>query len=175
MTAAATTAPLSPEADFFLDAAATEFNQKQQAMAAAWNVLAYQQWSYQQSTGHLRLQFPDGTEWEAEAQILGSYLALRQSWEWAWNNPHIDPPAKQDSRLVRQVGERLGLNYLIAGQVPIPSEEFISFLCSIGLKATAAMAIFRGRSGLIDVLLTIKNPRWLKAPAPSTFTGVTAA
>ena len=56
-------------------------------------------------------------------------------------------------------------NIFVTGMVPAPNEEFVSYLCAIGLKATDSMGVFRGKAGPIAVMLTLKNPRWAKIPA----------
>ena len=71
----------------------------------------------------------------------------------------------RDSQLVKQLGERLGIAYLVSGKVPAPTEEFVSYLCAIGIKATDSIGVFRGKAGPIDVMLTLKNARWTKKAA----------
>ena len=160
-----TDAPLSPEADKYLGEATAEFNKKQEALRRDWRFDDYKQWGYDQFSGILKLDFADGAEFCADGQILGSYLAARQSWEWAWNNPNVEAPMTRDSQLVKQVGERLGISYLVAGMVPAPTEEFVSYLCAIGIKATDSIGVFRGAAGPVAVMLTLKNARWTKKAA----------
>ena len=155
-------APLSPEADRYLAAATEEFNAKQEALRRDWRFDAYKEWRYDQVGGVLALNFKDGAEFNADGQILGSYCAGNHSWEWAWNNPHVEAPMKRDSESVKQLGERLKISYLVAGMIPAPGEEFVSYLCAIGIKATDSIGIFRGKAGAIDVLILLKNPRWKK-------------
>jgi hypothetical protein len=158
-------APLSPEADKFLADATTEFNAKQEALRRDWKFDFYKQWGYDQFSRVLKLDFADGAQFCADGQILGSHVAARCSWEWAWNNPNVEEAARQDSYLVKQVGERLGIAYLLSGMVPAPTEEFVSYLCAIGLKATNSIGVFRGKAGPVTVMITLKNPKWTKKGA----------
>jgi hypothetical protein len=158
-------APLSPEADKFLGTATEEFNVKQEALRRDWRFDSYKQWAYDQFGGVLKLDFKDGAQFLADRQILGSYAAGSHSWEWAWNNPHVEDSMKRDSQLVKQLGERLDIEYLVAGMVPVPAETFVSYLCAIGIKATDSIGVFRGKAGPIDVLIMLKNPRWAKKPS----------
>jgi len=155
-------APLSSEADRFLGKATEEFNKKQEALRRDWRFDSYKQWGYDQFSGILKLDFEDGSQFNADGQILGSYAAGDHSWEWAWNNPNVEAAMTRDSQLVKQLGERLGISYLVAGKVPVPGEKFVSYLCAIGLKATDSIGLFRGKAGPIDVMLTLKNARWKK-------------
>ena len=154
--------PLSPEADKFLAEATEEFNTKQEALDRDWHFDDYKQWGFEQLSGVFRLEFADGTEFQADGQILGSYSATNLSWEWAWNNPYVDPSIAKASRTVQEVGERLGLSYTASGMIPVPGEELISYLCAIGLKATGSLGVFRGAAGPIEVIILLKNPRTVK-------------
>lgn len=155
-------APLSPEADQFLREAIQEFNRKQAALQKDWRFDSYQEWRYDQLSGVLRLMFKDGAEFNADGQALGSYSPGDHSWEWAWNNPHVEAAMARDSQLVKQAGERLGISYLVAGMIPVSADVVPTFLCAIGAKATDSVGVFRGQAGPIEVMLTLKNPRWKK-------------
>ena len=158
-------APLSPEADKYLGEATAEFNTKQEALRREWRFDTYKNWGYDQFSGILRLDFADGAQFNADGQILGSYAAGNHSWEWAWNNPHVETAMTRDSQMVKEAGKRLGISYLVTGMVPAPNEEFVSYLCAIGLKATNSIGVFRGKAGPIAVMIILKNPRWTKKPA----------
>ncbi len=151
---------LTPEADAFLARALEEFNAKQESLRSAWRIGTERNWSLDQSEGVLRLDFENGQRLEADAQILGSYSKDESSWEWAWNNPNVHRPMKAASLEVRSLGRKLRIDYLQSGKIPVPGEEFLSYLCAIGLKATDSMGVFRGKAGAIDVLLMLKNLRW---------------
>jgi len=153
---------LSPEADKYLAEATAEFNTKQEALRRDWCLGAHRQWGYDQASGVLKLDFADGAQFQADGQILGSYSAKGRSWEWAWNNPFVQATAAKDSQAARQVGERLGIAYLQKAMILLPGEKFVSRLCAIGVKAADAIGVFRGKAGPIDVLITLKNPRWTK-------------
>jgi len=155
-------APLSPEADNFLAEATEEFNARQDALDRDWHFDDHKQWGFDQLSGIFRLEFADGTEFQADGQILGSYASANKSWEWAWHNPYVDPSIAGASKKVKELGERLGLSYTAAGMIPVPGEEFISYLCAIGLKATGSLGVFRGTAGPIEVMILLKNPRVAK-------------
>jgi len=157
--------PLSPEADKFLAEATAEFNAKQEALRRDWRFEKAAQWAYDQVSGILKLDFNDGAQFQADGQILGSYSAGGGSWEWAWNNPHVEAAMAKDSKLVKQIGERLGIAYLIAPMIPVPAEDFAAYLAAIGVKATGAIGVYRGKAGPIDVFITLKRPRWAKKTA----------
>ena len=166
--AAAAAPNLSPEAGQFLASATEEFNQRQKAMRDEWHFDSCKQWGFDQLSGTFRIEFENGKQFHADGQILGSYSASGSSWEWGWHNPYVDPSIARDSKLVKELGGRLGLDYLTAGMVPAPDEEFVSFLCAIGLKATGSLGVFRGSAGPTEVVILIKNPRVVEKAAKAS-------
>src|SRR5204863_6511 len=114
---------------------------------------------YDQHTGVLKLDFPDGAPFEADGQILGSYSPSAKTWEYAWNNPHVDPKVARDSHSVKKLGDRLGIPYMQLGAFPLPGPEIVSYLCAIGLKATDSFGIYEGEAGPVVVMIMLKNPR----------------
>ena len=153
-------APLSPSADHYLAEATAEFNAKQNALKTNWRVGQHKQWGFDQESGVLKLEFADGAELHFDGQILGSYSSSQRSWEWAWHNPWVDPAMARDSQIVKQIGEKHNIAYLQTGLVPLPDGEFVSYLCSIGLKATDSLGVYRGKCDPVDVIILLKNPRW---------------
>jgi hypothetical protein len=155
-------APLSPAADHFLAEATAEFNLKQNALKTNWRFGQHKQWGFDQGSGILKLEFADGAELHFDGQILGSYSPSQRSWEWAWNNLWVEPAMARDSKRVKQIGTKFGIAYLQAGLVPLPDGEFVSYLCSIGLKATDSLGVYRGKCEPVDVIILLKNPRWAR-------------
>ncbi len=148
---------LSPEADAYLEEACEELNSKQTELQARWNIDSHVQWSFEQESGQLILGFEGGRVLTSEAQILGSFHPEEQTWEWAWNNPHVDSTVAKDSKTTRAIGEEFGIKYLTEGRLPVDSEDLVAFLCAIGLKATDAEGIFTADSDGLRVYLTLRN------------------
>jgi hypothetical protein len=152
--------PLSPEADHFLKQASDEFNVKQAHLRDEWRFDECDQWAFDQETGVFKLEFEDGSMFEAQGQILGSHDPDEGSWEWAWNNPNVEKAVASDSLIVRALGEKLEIDYLCEGKAPLPEESFVSHLCGIGIKATDSFGVYNGSAGEIMVMILLKNPRW---------------
>ena len=153
-------AALSPRADRFLREALEEFSTKQANLESEWGFGQAASWDIDQGEGIFRMYFDDGRLLEADAQLLGSYSHSEKNLEWAWNNPNVFLKMKRDSRRIRKAGKDLGIDYLQAGFTPVLGEEFLSYLCSLGLKATDSEGVYRGSAGPVDVLLLLKNLRW---------------
>lgn len=157
---------LSPEADAFLAAATTEFNEKQALLSSQWGFDRCAQWGFDQYTGVLELTSADGSRVIADAQILGSHSSRDGSWEWAWNNPNVEPGVARASHAVKALGSRFGIPYLVQGIIPADQPMFVSYLCAIGIKATDSDGIFQGPAGPINVCLLVSNLR-RQGPADS--------
>src|SRR5262249_53013078 len=113
---------LTPEQDAFLGAATAEYNEKLNQLNRDWGFADYQRWDFDQFSGVLRLTMKDGSKVEADCQALGSYWAKGKSWEWSWNNPHVEDGLKVDAQKVREFGKREGIEYLVKPMVPVPDK-----------------------------------------------------
>lgn len=152
--------PLTPEADKMLAEAVAEFDAKQQRLRDEWHIDDYVRWEYNPEGATLRLEFADGSWWQANAQLIGTFSVSASSFEWAWNNPRFPNNITRDSFRVRKEGDELGLGYLRKGMVPIKDGTFLSYLCSISIKVVSADGIFRGGGEDVHTLFAIRNLAW---------------
>src|SRR5437762_3883403 len=107
---------LSPEADQFLAAACAEYDGKQQALDQdKWRLTSCMEWGFDDTTGAVTVRFEDGSAWEADGQFLGSFNPDDKTFQWAWDSPDMSEHLTRDSRLVKAIGERFGLRYLLMG------------------------------------------------------------
>ncbi len=158
--------PLSPEADRFLAEALREYGEKEEALERAWRLSEGVECGLDDKTCTFWLRLEDGTRWEADAQILGSYDEEEETWQWAWSNPNCTEALTRDSHKVRVTGERLDIWYLHElGQHPVPGPEFVAYLCSIGMKATDSTGIFESHQDPVVAFILLKNLRWSECTA----------
>lgn len=150
-------APLSALADEFLTLAVSNFEIRQQTLKSEWGFDSYKEWSYSQDTGIVTLKFADSSSVIAQGQILASHSPAQRTWEWAWNNPHVEKSAASDSAKVKELGLKLGFSYLVEGVVPVSSPSHLAYLCSLGVEATESSGIFSGPAGAISVYILVKN------------------
>lgn len=157
---------LSPEADQWLAAALAEHNTKLDVLKRDWGFDAFERWAFDTTTKTFTLHFPDGTQFEADGQILGTYCPGDGSWEWAWNNPNVEAQIAVPGEKLKELGQRLGISYLTVGKVPVPTREFATYLCAIGVKATDAIGVYLGGEPPVEAAIVLYNPRRkLKAAA----------
>ncbi len=152
---------LSPEAECYLRDACAEFNAKQNLLREEWRFAECEEWSFDQDTGVFRLDFEDGSKLFADGQILASYDAFDETWEWAWNNPDVNPNIVQDSLLARELGERHGIEFLTSGMLPAPNGPFPAFLGAVGVKASNSIGAYPADTGEVVAFLLLKNLKWV--------------
>jgi len=154
---------LSPEAEKFLAEAWFEYDIKQAALERDWRFDSSSGWGFDQDTGIFTLDFADGSQLQASGQILGCYSAENESWEWAWDNPDCKETISGDSRMVRELGERVVIPYLLEGVISAPGRKLVTYLCAIGLKATGSVGVFEGEAGPVTVFLMLKDLKWTES------------
>jgi len=151
-------AMLSAEADAFLAAATANYNATLRALEARWNFSAYERWEFDPRSGQLQLRYADGSVVRASGQLLGTYCTADRTFEWAWNSPHFRrSPLADASRKVKAEGKRMGIDYLVAGMIPVPTEEALAFVCAIGLQVAEAEGVFRGSEGDVHPILLLAD------------------
>jgi hypothetical protein len=150
---------LTPEQDAFLASCTREYNEKLQKLNKDWSFSHYKNWGFDQLSGLFFLELHDGSRVEADGQAIGSYFAARNSWEWAWNNPHVEEPMKRDVQAVRTFGEKEKIEYLCQGTVPVPDKRFPMYLSAVAIKIIGAEGVFAGTAGPVQVFLSLKNLR----------------
>lgn len=160
--------PLTPEADKFLADAGVEYEAKKAALEEGeWRLCSCAEWGFDMDAGIVSVKFEDGSEWQAGAQLLGTFNPEDETFQWAWDNPNISEHLARDSRLVQDIGRRFGLEYLLmeGGAFPIPSPEFVAYLCAISLKATDSTGVMEAEEDGVVGLILLKNPRWIQSAA----------
>lgn len=155
--------PLSPEADRFLAEAWSEYGPKRDALLEGeWQLASCAESGFDDVTGVVTVRFADGSEWQADGQLLGSFNPDDQTFQWAWDSPDLSEHLTRDSRIVKEIGERFDLRYLVMGGgcFAIPGPDTVDYFCSIGLKATESMGVMEAGSGGPVWFIMLKNPRW---------------
>lgn len=156
--------PLSPEADQFLAAACAEYDVKQETLEQSeWRLASCAEWGFDDTSGVVTVRFEDASEWQADGQFLGSFSPDDQTFQWAWDSPDMSEHLTRDSRLVKDIGERFGLRYLLMGGgcFPLPGTEFVDYLCRIALKATNSVGVMEAQADGMIGLIMLKNPKWI--------------
>jgi len=154
---------LDPEQDEFLALAIQEYNQKRKVTHKKYAFDKYA-WFFNQDTNVFQLLDNQKVIYEADGQILGSYLKSDGTFEWAWNNPNSSKLSSKESKLVRKYGKENKLSYFSDGIALIGSEDFASYFCAVGVKLSKSESAFHGDVGNMIVYIMLKNFREVSAP-----------
>jgi len=153
---------LDPEQDEFLGLAIQEYNQKRKETHKKY-AFDKHAWSFEQDTNVFQLLKDKKVIYEADGQILGSYLKSDGTFEWAWNNPNSTKSSSIESKLVRKYGKENNLPYFSDGTALIGSEEFAAYFCAVGVKLSNSESAFHGDVGNMVVYIMLKNFREVTA------------
>lgn len=152
----------SPAFDTFAAAAYVTVTERQAALDAKWHRERYNQWSCSQPDGVIRFTNASGAGLEADVQFLGSYSPTAQSWEWAWNNPHVNAELAHDAHMLRAYGIQHGFATLTTGMIRATPDE-APLLMSAAFVITGVEGVYWGQSGAVIVALGYRNVREISA------------
>ncbi len=136
---------------------------RQQALGEEVQPDRFPEWSCEQDSGILRFTHANGSGIEATVQILGSFSRSAQSWEWAWNNPHVDEPLAVDSRVVHDHGVTHGMPVLSTGILRATEAQSRLMIGVAGVVA-GVDGVFWGAAGDVMVAMGYRDIRPLLAP-----------
>lgn len=148
----------NPEQDEFLASAIQEYNEKRRITHEKYGFDKYS-WFFNQETSVFQLNENDNVIYEADGQIIGTYLKSDGSWEWGWNNPNWSNKMTRDSKLVKKYGTENNLNYFSDGKVTIGSENYASYFTAVGVKLSESESAYHGDTGDLVVYIMLNNFR----------------
>lgn len=119
----------------------------------AWGLGSFDQWNVDQEVGDLVFSNADGTQAVAPVQIIGSYSTRDNTWLWAWDNPSILEPLKQDAFKVKAYGEQHGIEKLTTRKLN-SSEEEAWKLAALAVRLCGAQGAYRGPAGPSYIFMT---------------------
>lgn len=153
----------SPQSMKLQAAGLAKFQSKENA-AAKWGVGSFERWELDQNHGIVKFVNADGTGIYAEAQVIGSFDPLNQTWEWAWNNPYVAQPLKVDALKVKAYGEEKHLADLTTPKFSANESTALGF-AGFALTIAAADAVYRGKAADITIIVSFRNVKNLMKKA----------
>lgn len=127
-----------------------ELRAKNEANDARWGI---GDWSADLERGTLSFATRDGGRIQAEVQVIGTYVAARRSWMWAWDHPSVPAPRAVHARLVRQFAQAQGLEAMLQRTMEIDQEEAWGFT-GLAAHLAGAAGAYRGPAGGTFVFMT---------------------
>jgi hypothetical protein len=143
----------TPEFKGLLDASMEELRLKTMAHQTGWGLGKAARWSLDQSCGDLVFAFDNGVLATCPAQIIGSFDSADDSWLWAWANPSIHDPLKQDSLRVRDYGQQQQIDRLTSAEWA-GTEADAWAMAALACKLCEAQGVYRGPAGTAFVFIT---------------------
>jgi len=155
----------SPEFEAAAAVAVERMLARQTAFDSEWLPDGFRSWSCDQGEGMIRFLNADGTGIEAAVQIVGTYAPDSETWEWGWNNPHVNEELSRDARAARALGETRGFAPLTTGIVRASLEESRRML-AMAVGAVDAPAVHWGKAGPYVIAMTYRNARRIAGTSP---------
>jgi Family of unknown function (DUF6882) len=100
-----------------------------------------------------------------DARVIGTLRHQDKSWEWAWNNPHVEPAVRVPGEALQEIGRRFDLRHLTRGMIPVPRDDFPFFLGGIALRVMGGVGVYRAWGKDVGLYLLLANPRIERAGA----------
>lgn len=137
----------------FLLARSAEDLRVKTAAHGAWGFGREESWSLDQDTGEIVFALSGRKVARAPAQIIGTVNTLDNTWLWSWGNPSIDPSLTRDAQVMRDYGERHGVEFLTNRKFQA-SEERAWQLTALSVYLNNAQGGYRAPAGTALVFIT---------------------
>jgi hypothetical protein len=157
---------LPPPADFakFAKDCAAELEQAMQKLAEKWDVQSCQSWELSQS--EMAITFTKLKTGQAKAsarvQLIGTYNATLQAWEWGWANRSFEADLARDVAKLKDYGTRHKLSKLTQRGWPKADEAECRQLAAVAWKLLPAAGVFRAQVGGQTHFFLIRDLRDLR-------------
>jgi hypothetical protein len=153
--------PLVDAGKLMLDASFTHLQERQAACEEAWGLGRCDRWDANLEEGWIRFAHQDGRVITAPVQVVGSYSQSDSSWEWAWNNPNVEPRLAKHAELARDYAAEFKLKQFTSPILTCSEGDawqFAAVACLVG----EADGVYRAPFGDLLVFLTF-GPVEIKA------------
>lgn len=125
-----------------------------------YNIGSYGRYDWDQRTGKLVFSNEGVPKVEAEIQFSGTFSSVSNTWMWAWANTYLEESIKSSSRLVKTLGEELGLKQLVAGRYAADEVDGWE-MTSVLAKKLNAIGVYRTSSEDGYTYMVITDAQWI--------------
>ncbi|HEY6815871.1 MAG TPA: hypothetical protein VI168_10065 [Croceibacterium sp.] len=143
------------EVDLAIERAMQTLQAQTEASDALWG-MAGAEWSVDLETGIIEFQNDKGWTISAPVQVVGTYDTLDSTFLWGWDHPSVSPGQAESARMVREFGERNGLEVLTTRMVEV-SEDDAWVFTALANHLAGGQGGYRGPSGTTLVFMTFGN------------------
>jgi len=139
------------QVDALFERALAELQAKTEANVARWGI---GDWDVDLERGVIGFATRDGGRVQADVQVIGTYVAARESWMWGWDHPSVPAPIAAHARLVRDFGQRQGLLTMQRRVVEGLGADMAWGFTALAAHLAGAAGAYRGPTGGTFVFMT---------------------
>ena len=153
---------MNEEMDDLVNQAMSEMQAKMQVLISDFEFGKWDTWTFDQKDGILRFRNVDGRGLDMDAQIVGSFSQVSDTWMWAWANDSIGDHLKLSATRVKQYGEIRQLFPLTMAQWD--AEEMDAWaMAALAAKLTDAVGSYRCPNSQGAAFVIFNQPRRVPA------------
>ena len=148
-----------PMFDAWLDECIAELYRRNEAAMERFGVGRYERWDVMQDVS--QLVFSDGKEPKvtADAQLIGSYSSVTDTWKWGWTNGTVLPSFSHEILKVKEYGETHGFSMLTDDGSLTCDEDNAWALAAAAMVVLNGECVYRGPTDKGFVFLLMSNLR----------------
>lgn len=102
-----------------------------------WRLGQEQSWKVDEHSGSIQFTFADGAVVSAPVQVIGTYHAAEQSFQWAWDHPSVPPKLRLHTAKVKAFGQANTCQELTKGKTPCTEKRAWEYTALAMLLAEA--------------------------------------
>jgi len=140
------------EVDLTLERAMQTLQTQTDASDSLWD-MGRASWSVDLDAGTIEFQNDKGWTISAPVQVVGTYNTLDNTFLWGWDHPSVPPERAASARLVREFGERHGLDLLTTRLVEVDEDDAWLFT-ALANYLGGGQGGYRGPTGTTLVFMT---------------------
>ena len=118
-----------------------------------WGFGTFDRWELDQDQGRLTFMNADGSKATANAQIIGTFNSLDNTWCWAWANESIAKEVAGDSATVKAYGEEHGFDRLTIPTFKATEDDAWE-MTAIAVKLCETQGAYRGPVGTTFIFIS---------------------
>jgi hypothetical protein len=149
----------SPSFTAEVNAALGELRARLEEQDRNWGLASFAKWEFSQETANLVFTLLNGSRAVCPAQIIGSRSSKDNSWEWAWNNPHVEKRVAKAAGKLKAHGKANAIVPLTTGMLHKVSADAAWGLAAFAARHQDFQGVYRGNAGEIDFFIGFQRPR----------------
>ncbi len=134
------------EAAKFIERSIEGLRMQTDAHDKTWGLGTAKTWNVDQDKGIIFWLFEDGRTAVAPVQIIGTYNPKDGSFLWGWEHPSVVEPLQKHAHLVKEYGEKHGVELFTTKKVHVSEEQAWEF-SAVASQLAGANGAYRADAG----------------------------